>query len=384
MNESPTPPTTCPVCGRQTPSDRFCGACGADLSGRAEPSSGRTHAFAANPSEHVLQPSVTLTLFPHLSQERSASFRLALVLVAGLLLVVGYLRLTGPVVAVAAAAVPLLYGVYLYEVEVYEDQPIYAVGITAGVGLVLGAAWAVLAGRFITQTSLLNATPQGAPTGRILVVAIVFPLVVQLLMFVGPLVLRFTSSYDEVLDGFAFGAASALGFLFAANLINLLPDLQSGPTSSAGDVASAFRSLTHGMLVPLIDAGTTGLVAAALWLGRSRTRRLPRFAWTTSLVAAVAIAVVVRVGLGVADVFVISAASSILIYVGVAFALLLWIRFALHNMLLAEAADLEDKDEALCVNCGHVVSRMAFCPRCGVATRATSKLGFGGENRRVR
>ena len=44
-----------------------------------------------------------------------------MLVVAAALLVLGYLRLTGPSIALAALAVPLLYVLYLYEVEVYVD-----------------------------------------------------------------------------------------------------------------------------------------------------------------------------------------------------------------------------------------------------------------------
>ena len=380
MNES----QSCPGCGRSVPPGDYCGACGARVAGQGPSAAGRPYAFAANPSEHVLQPDVTSTLFPHLPQERSTPFRLALLAVAGALVLLGYLRLTGPLVALAAAAIPVLYGIYLYEVDVYEGEPVYSVGVTAGVGAVFGAVWALLTGHYLTQTLVLNATPQGAPAGRILLVAVLFPLVAQLLMLVGPLILRFTRPYDEVLDGFAFGAASALGFVFASTLVYLTPELQSGPFSVAGGTLFALRSVLHGLLVPLIDVGTTGLVAAALWLHGRRVRALPQYGWITSLWLQLAVAAVVQVGLGLVDVLVVNATTAILIYAGVAVALLFWVRISLHYMLLAEAVDPGVGPDRPCVQCGHVVPRMAFCPNCGIATRATPKLGFGRDNRTIR
>jgi rRNA maturation endonuclease Nob1 len=46
----------------------------------------------------------------------------------------------------------------------------------------------------------------------------------------------------------------------------------------------------------------------------------------------------------------------------------------LQLALLHEAHDEIESDEPLlCLYCGHVVPDMAFCPACGVATRASSR-----------
>lgn len=374
----------CPHCGHDVPAGAYCGLCGSSLADGGPAAASRTRAFAANPFEHVLQPSVVSTIFPHVPQLRSVRFRLALLVLTVLLLVAGYLRLTGPSVAIASAAVPLLYLVYLYEVNAFGDGPLYGIGVTFGVGTVLGVAWAFLTGRFITQTFVLNATFQGAPIWRILVTAVVFPLVAQALMVVGALILLSTRSYDEVLDGFAAGAASALGFVFAVTLISLFPEVQSGPISVSAEVSSAIRTVLHGLLIPFIDAGLTGLIAAALWLHRGPTRSLPRYGWTASLVLAVMVAAIVQVGLGLASLYAVRAATVFLIYGGATIAIILWLRVALHFMLLAEAADPHVGPAAPCFHCERMVPRMAFCPECGGAVRAMPKTGSNAGDRAVR
>ncbi|MBV9281677.1 MAG: PrsW family intramembrane metalloprotease [Chloroflexi bacterium] len=316
-------------------------------------------------------------LFPHLPQQRSAPFRTALLAVAGLLVVLGYLRLTGPFVAVAAAAIPVIYGIYLYEVDVFEHEPIYLIGLTAGLGVVLGTIWALLTGHYVTRTLLLMATPQDAPVGRILLVGVLFPLVAQLLMLVGPLILRRTRPHQTVLDGFSFGAASALGFVFASTVIYLMPELQSGPVALASGTLTALRAILHGLLVPLIDVGTTGLAAAALWLSGRTIRSIAHYGWITSLRASLAVAAVVQVGLGLADVLVTDSTTAILIYLGVAVVLLFWVRGALHLMLLAGAGGDGTGAETTCSNCGHVSPRGAFCPNCGIATQTAPRRGPG-------
>jgi hypothetical protein len=41
--------------------------------------------------------------------------------------------------------------------------------------------------------------------------------------------------------------------------------------------------------------------------------------------------------------------------------------------LLREKHDPITQEPLLCEDCGHVVPDMAFCPACGVATRASSR-----------
>ena len=53
---------------------------------------------------------------------------------------------------------------------------------------------------------------------------------------------------------------------------------------------------------------------------------------------------------------------------------LVLLRIALQMALLHEAHDPIHEDQPLlCVHCEHVVPDMAFCPACGVATRASSR-----------
>jgi hypothetical protein len=63
-----------------------------------------------------------------------------------------------------------------------------------------------------------------------------------------------------------------------------------------------------------------------------------------------------------------------LCHLGVALLSVVFLRVGLHLALLHEAHDEIHSDELIqCTNCGHVVPDMAFCPDCGVATRASSR-----------
>ena len=376
---------TCPACGRGVPEGEFCAACGAHLALDRGPMARRYryHAFAANPAEHVLQPSVISTLFPHLPHRRTAPFSLALLLAAVLLLVLGVLRWTGPAIAAAALLMPLLYLLYLYEVEVYEDEPVMVLGATVALGVVLGVGWALATGPLITRSAVQNLTIGAAPD-RILVAGVLLPLAAQLLMLVGALVLYVTRHFDEALDGFSFGAAGALGFTAATTVVNLLPALRTTPLAHVPVLTSLADVLQRGLLVPFINASVTGLIAGALWLRRGQVRQLGAAGWATALPSAVAIAVLVDVILGLSDTLADSLAYAFSGRIIVAAVLLLLVRVAIHHMLLSEAVMAEIGPAVPCSHCHRVVPRMAFCPSCGVAIRATPKAGLGRTARAVR
>lgn len=376
---------TCPVCGHEVPDGAFCGACGAHLADGYGPNARRYryHAFAANPAEHVLQPTVVSTLFPHLPHRRTAPFRLALLLVAILLLALGLARWTGPAIAAAALCVPLLYLLYVYEVEVYEDEPVVVLVATVVVGAVLGVIWALLSGPLITRSTVQNLALGAAPD-RILVAAVLLPLAAQVVMLLGALVIYVTRHFDEALDGFSFGAASALGFTAAMTVVNLLPILRTGALAHVSVPVSLMDILQRGLLVPFINACTTGLIAGALWLRRGRSRVLGAGRWATSLASTIVVVAAIDVILGLSDTLANNLVFALAVRAVVAALLMLLVRIALHHMLLAEAVTADLGPAVPCSHCHRIVPRMAFCSHCGVAVRATPKTGQGRAGRAVR
>ena len=83
---------------------------------------------------------------------------------------------------------------------------------------------------------------------------------------------------------------------------------------------------------------------------------------------------VVYLGLGLIDVAHFPQVLMLVLYLALAAVALFLLRVGLHLALLHEAHDEIQSDEPLlCPHCGHVVPDMAFCPACGVATRASSR-----------
>src|SRR5947209_1787616 len=142
----------CSSCGGETPEGAFCVRCGAplmgDFTGR---SSARAH-FAAAPHERVAIPMIVSSLFPHLPRVSHLIFRLALLLGTVVVVILAVTRLFPVALIAAALLLPLLVVLYLVEVNVYEDEPVWAMALTIGWGALTGIGFGLLA-LDITPTS---------------------------------------------------------------------------------------------------------------------------------------------------------------------------------------------------------------------------------------
>jgi hypothetical protein len=356
---------SCPHCGSTVPEGEFCGHCGAHL---RTADVDRRHAFAALPSEPVLHFNLISTLFPHLPHRSGGPFRWALIAGAVFVVILAALHLFGPATAAAAFLLPVLYLLYLYEVEVYADEPWLLVGATMLAGAVLGYAVTELAGGAASQLNLAGDNGSGFALR-----AVAIPLIGQALMLAGPLFLyAFRSRYREPLDGLTFGAASALGFSLASELAALWP-LITGPLVGSGDpVDWALRLLRLGILVSLVNASTTGLVAASIWLHRYDRRRSER-AREVSVPATVVVAFGAQVVLGAITFALHDLIVQVLVWALATIALMLYVRQVIHQALLSEGVAHEIGPDSQCPECHHVVPTMLFCPNCGAARAASPR-----------
>jgi RNA polymerase subunit RPABC4/transcription elongation factor Spt4/RsiW-degrading membrane proteinase PrsW (M82 family) len=354
----------CPHCGSMVPAGEFCGHCGAHLSrGDAR----RRHAFAAVPSEPVVHLSIVSTLFPHLPHRRGGAFRWALLAGGVTVNLLAALHLFAPATIAAVLVLPVLYLLYVYEVEVYDSEPLLLIAATMVSGAVLGYAFTS-----VTGTRVSGFVISGDNESNFLFAGVVIPIVAQALMLAGPFFLfLFRARLREPLDGLTFGAASALGFTFATTLTATWP-LITGPLIGSGSpVDWALRLLNAGILVMLINASTTSLVTAAIWLRRYDLRGAGS-GWQASVLTTLMVAIGAQVILGILSVVV----PDLLLQVGIRFvaivALLMYVRLVIHQALLAEGAAHEIGPDAACPECHRIVPTMLFCPACGVA-RAAAK-----------
>jgi len=363
------PLVTCPHCGSTVPAGDFCGHCGAHLTSA---STSRRHAFAALPSEHVAHLSIVSTLFPHLAHRRGGAFRWALVSGGAAVLLLAALHLFAPAAVVAIFLLPVLYLLYLYEVEVYEDEPWLVIGATMVVGAALGYGFASFSGGAVSQ---LNLT--GDKENAFALAGIAIPIVAQALMLAGPLFLYvIRGRFREPLDGLSFGAASALGFTLSSSLTAIWPLINGPLIGNGAPLDWSLRLLRTGILVALVNASTTGIVAAAVWLQRYDRRRAGR-PWATTILATLIVAVGAQVVLAMLSLVVSDLVAEVAIRLVATLALLLYVRLVIHEALLVEGAEHEIGPDAPCPECHRIVPTMAFCPACGAARAAASKQGRG-------
>jgi RsiW-degrading membrane proteinase PrsW (M82 family) len=361
------PLVTCPHCGSKVPAGEFCGHCGAHMT---MGSKSRRHAFAAVPSQPVAHLSIISTLLPHLPHRRARPFRIALGAGGAAVLVLAVLHLFAPATVAAVFVVPLLYLIYLYEVEIYESEPWLVIGATMVTGVVLGFAFTFVAGGALSRLNLTGDTETA-----FVLAGLTIPVVAQALMLAGPLFLYlFRTRFREPLDGLTFGAASALGFTLAASLTAFWP-LITGPLVASGQPLDwAVRLTRSGLLVALINASTTALVTAALWLHRYDRRRANRY-WQSGILATIVVAFGAQIVIGVLAFAIQDLAAEFVVLALAMVILLLYVRLVIHQALLVEGAEHEIGPDRPCPECHRVVPAMAFCPACGAASAAASKQG---------
>jgi len=363
--QAPGPPLVlCPHCGSMVPAGEFCGHCGAHLT-RGD--AGRRHAFAAVPSEPVVHVSIVSTLFPHLPHRRGGAFRWALLAGAALVVLLAAFHLFTPATIAAVFLLPVLYLLYVYEVEVYDSEPWLLIGATMVTGAILGYAFTSLTGGTVSGLEI-----SGDAGSNFLFAGVVIPIVAQALMLVGPLFLYFfRPGLREPLDGLTFGAASAFGFTLATMLTSIWPLLAGPLVGSGSPVDWSLRLLNSGILIMLINASTTSLITASVWLNRYDLRRAAR-GWEASVLTTMVVAVGAQLILGILSVVVPDLALKVGIHAVAAAALLVYMRLVIHQALLAEGAAHEIGPDAACPECHRIVPTMLFCPACGVA-RAAAK-----------
>src|SRR3954447_1409083 len=357
---------TCNQCGYSVARMRYCIRCGHPLDDeyRGERVR-RKDAYAANPGEPVRAIAFTSTLFPQLPRADMQVFRNALMLGAALVVVLAILGAFPLAVPTAAVLVPLLMVLYLWDVDVYEDEPRIVLGATMLWGAVTGAICSVVIHALPSSTGGF-----GVNASALLIGGVVVPLVTGALMLIGPLFLLRWRRFNDVLDGATFGAASAVAFVGAKLLIDST-SMWSGGLRPGGDAGQwVVKLLSLGIIEPLIAAGAIGAVAGAFWL-RYRAPVADRHG--LGLIGNPFIAL-----LGGALLLVVSGlartALNANLTLGVELVVLvlalLWLRTVIHFGLLEEANELEIGPVIRCRNCGTDTPHHTFCGNCGVSLAA--------------
>jgi hypothetical protein len=372
------PMVTCRVCDTEVPLGAYCGFCGASLS--RQPGDGpdwlRVRAYSAAEGENVLRMALVSSLFPHLPHRSRTTFRWGLASVVLLLAVFAILRWQAPLVAVSAFGLPLLFLIYVEETDVYgdDDLPLRTMLLTTVVGAALGVGWALLTAPVIARS--YSALIFGVTADRLLVDGLAIPVGGAVLMLVPAVVVRLMRPRNlESLDGFLIGSLGAIAFTAAGTMVRLAPQIAAGLTDRTRPVSVfLIEAGIQGVAVPLTAAAVGGMFGAALWYTwQGETRPQQRKRLIGAVVPAFVVVLAVYAVVGIVDVVVRRQELQLALHLLTAAAAVLALRVGLHLALLNETREEMAGEPILCAECNHVVPDMAFCPNCGVATRAASR-----------
>jgi RsiW-degrading membrane proteinase PrsW (M82 family) len=323
-------------------------------------------------------------LFPHLPTSSRTPFRAALGSVVLALIVFAVLRMPAPLIAVSALGLPLLYVLYLQEIDARRDLPTRILLFTVLIGVALGVGWVLLTGSMVARS-------YGVPLGsgiaglRLLREGLAIPLITALLAVMPAVIVRLSRPPTrEALDGFMIGALGAMAFTAAATLTRLAPQFATGMVARSRPMSGLLvEAGIRGISVPVTAAAAGGLIGAALWFTRPPSKAHQHPGVVRAFLAMFGLSVAgLYALLGVIDVAGMPQTIQLACHLAMTVFALFALRIGLQLALLHEAHDEIQSDQPLlCPHCGHVVPDMAFCPACGAATRASSRSSRDSRRR---
>jgi hypothetical protein len=372
------PMMECEVCQLDVPAGEYCGLCGAPLSAHRGdgPHWLRARSFSAAPGQHLLQLSITSSLFPHLSPRARTAFLGGLIALVLALAATSMLHTPGALVAVAVLGLPAVFGAYLHTSDVHHDAPRGTLLLTGVMGCALGIGWALITGAAAARS---YGIPLGAGIAgaRMLRDGLGVTLGGLLIMQVPALVMRLVRPGPrESLHGYAVGAYGAVIFTAAATLARLAPQFSTGAVVMDRPMRDLLvEAGIRGLATPIISAAVGGLIGAALWFTRppNKVHKHRGYVRLTLALIAMTVAVIFSL-LGLVGISQVQQSIQLALYLVLTVVALLALRIGLHLALLHEAHDEYQMDQPLlCIQCGHVVPDAPFCAHCGASTRASSR-----------
>ncbi len=379
----------CDQCGEVVPNLTYCVRCGDPLGPeRRQGREGRVRdTYAAVPGERANAVRLVSTIYPSLPREEIRTFQTALVAGTVLIAVLGLLGFFPVAIVAAAVLVPLITIIYLYDVDVYEDEPLRVVALTFLWGLVVGGVFAFAVAQLfpVTATDIVggSAVSGGGGTPFPFARGVVAPIVAVLLMIAGPAVLLPYKRFNDVLDGATFGVASGVAFIGAQTLVTSANLFASGLHPVGEVVPWVIRLLVLGIGMPVIAAGAIGGLGGALWLRyRAPVKDRGRLGVVGQPVVAFVIAAALMVIASLAELLmpdqivpelIVLAIVAVLAVVG-----LMWLRRVIHLGLLQEASEIAIGPDIACPECGVATPFHTYCGNCGASLKALPRTRHAG------
>jgi hypothetical protein len=357
---------TCSNCGREVPREPFCVCCGEPLGAETPKRAG----YAAAPHEKWFHPRVVSSIFPHLPRADMRSFHVALLATSAVVVVLCLLGLFPLALVAAAVAVPILFLLYLWDVDVYEDEPLIVIAFTVAWGIVAGVALGYAANNVKSHASLLQGSPS---THNVVWLGVILPCAALALMMAGPLVLLPYRKFDDLLDGVTFGACCGATLVAAEAITNSASFLHLGFKPAGNQELWIARLLTLGVATPVLAAGAGAAVIGSFWL-RFRSPLADRglLGAPGSPFASVPLAAAALVGAALAALY-LDVWVTLAITAALGAAALVWLRRMIHIGLREESNAKPITTPIECPSCRHETPAHTFCGHCGIALRALPK-----------
>ena len=283
----------------------------------------------------------------------------------------------GIAILLSVFLIPGLALLWITDLDLFERESWSAiVGALAGgfgVGLIFGTIGAWLTGAFWIEGATFYAGAAGyaarfaeaegsAPIGWVILGGVVLPALALIASAAIPVFMRrWPSLRNEVMDGVTLGAAAGGGFAAATTIVHFWPAIlrDQNPGGSISDWTATLTGLI--IVRPLIFAGLTAVLCAAIWQYAIDQRSSPLVRSIISSVGGVIVFAVIDLLIQPAG-----AAAELIwqlaVLLGVSFAIRVAIRRALAQDRIAFG---KNGDRIICPTCRRLTPDGQFCASCG-------------------
>ncbi len=380
--------TVCPQCS--TPyaeAARFCAKCGADV---RVADNKRHGAFAVQSGEPLWSVNFMSSLMPLASGRTLQTFRFVLAVALAVPLIAAVFGFLPFALTAAAVAVPLVFLLYLHDVNQWEEEPLPVLGATMLLGGLLALGFTIL-WRNVFDAGVFAVSATGLAVHidvkTLLLVGVVMPIIAMALMQLGPIWLAARPRFDDLFDGLTFGVASGVAFAAVETIVLNSGLVFDGPNRIDSPDAAVWIAIivVAGLLKPVIYGAASG-IATSSFSGTGPGHRGFSGSYLRGFGEAALAGIAFQAGLYLTGRFggTVGVLFGLVWALVVAAAVVLRLRFVLHTAILEEALEATVAGEsgygathgiAFCGQCKlPLLDEASFCVNCGMSARATSKM----------
>lgn len=318
------------------------------------------------PDEPVASVAWVSSIMPRGAAERPHTYEIALIIGLAAALLAAILGLLPIAVILAAFAIPVVYIVYMYDVNLWKDEPVpvaaMAFVLTGVLSLGFTLLWTNLRGEWLVAGRLAEGRVLPIDVTDLLLLVFVVPIVGEVIKQIGPLFLASRPHFDDLMDGLTFGIISGVAYASFDTLVKHWDLLTGGGVGTDNPGMWASLIFLEGFIKPLIFGTATGIACAEFsGLGEGYDGFSPRY--FRGLGEAILANVLYQLGLYLVSWFVPDATVAIVLSVVIGLVILgvliLRVRNILHIGLMEAALESAARESAL-----GTVGRLDHCPQC--------------------